>query len=69
MTTFIQQTFNGNYSIEQWMANLIPVITMFVAFILNMLFIPSLTQAIFGGAAGMAGKVESVGAQLLALVA
>lgn len=69
MTTFIQQTFNGNYSIEQWMANLIPVITMFVAFILNMLFIPSLTQAIFGGAAGLAGKVESVGAQLLALVA
>lgn len=69
MTTFIQQTFNGNYSIEQWMANLIPVITMFVAFILNMLFIPSLTQAIFGGASGMAGKVESVGAQLLALVA
>ncbi len=68
MTTFIQRTFNDNYSIDMWMANLIPVITMFIAFILNMLFIPSLTQSIFGGAAGTAGKIESVGAQLIALV-
>jgi hypothetical protein len=29
----------------------------FVAFIINMLFIPSMTQAIFGGAAGMAGSM------------
>jgi type IV secretion system protein VirB6 len=29
----------------------------FVAFIVNMLFIPSMTQAIFGGAAGMAGSM------------
>ncbi len=69
MTTFIQQTFNGDYSIQMWLANLIPVITMFVAFILNLLFIPSLTQAIFGGAAGMAGRAESVGSQLIALLA
>jgi hypothetical protein len=40
---------------------------MFVAFILNLLFIPSLTQAIFGGAAGMAGKIEEVGVKLMAL--
>jgi len=69
MTTFIQQTFNGDYSIQMWLANLIPVITMFIAFILNLLFIPSLTQAIFGGAAGTAGKVEEVGAKLIALMA
>jgi type IV secretion system protein VirB6 len=29
----------------------------FIAFIINMLFIPSMTQAIFGGAAGMAGNL------------
>jgi hypothetical protein len=35
----------------------------FIAFIINMLFIPSMTQAIFGGAAGMAdGMSKIVGA-------
>jgi type IV secretion system protein VirB6 len=29
----------------------------FVAFIVNMLFIPSMTQAIFGGTAGMASNI------------
>jgi type IV secretion system protein VirB6 len=50
---FIQQTFNGNYSMEMWLANLIPCTMVFIAFIINMLFIPSMTQAIFGGAAGL----------------
>ncbi len=60
---FIQQTFNGNYSIEMWLANLIPCAMVFVAFIINMLFIPSMTQAIFGGAAGLAdGMTKLVGA-------
>jgi len=63
MNGFLQQTFNGNYSIEMWLANLIPCIMVFVAFIVNMLFIPSMTQAIFGGAAGLtsagAGAVGS----------
>ena len=54
MNAFIQQTFNGNYSMEMWLANLIPCTMVFIAFIINMLFIPSMTQAIFGGAAGMA---------------
>jgi hypothetical protein len=53
MNGFLQQTFNGNYSIAMWLANLIPCIMVFVAFIVNMLFIPSMTQAIFGGAAGL----------------
>ena len=57
---FIQQTFNGNYSIEMWLANLIPCTMVFIAFIINMLFIPSMTQAIFGGAAGMAESVTKV---------
>ena len=38
---------------EMWLANLIPCTMVFIAFIINMLFIPSMTQAIFGGAAGM----------------
>jgi len=54
---FIQQTFNGNYSMEMWLANLIPCTMVFIAFIINMLFIPSMTQAIFGGSAGMAGSM------------
>ena len=54
MNGFLRQTFNGNYSMEMWIANLIPCLMVFVAFIINMLFIPSMTQAIFGGAAGMA---------------
>ena len=55
MNGFLQQTFNGNYSMEMWIANLIPCLMVFIAFIINMLFIPSMTQAIFGGAAGLVG--------------
>jgi hypothetical protein len=61
MNGFLQQTFNGNYSMEMWIANLIPCLMVFVAFIINMLFIPSMTQAIFGGAAGMADGIVKVG--------
>ena len=57
---FILQTFNGNYSMEMWLANLIPCTMVFIAFIINMLFIPSMTQAIFGGAAGMAESITKV---------
>jgi type IV secretion system protein VirB6 len=32
----------------------------FIAFIINMLFIPSMTQAIFGGASGMAGNLANI---------
>ena len=60
MNAFIQQTFNGNYSMEMWLANLIPCTMVFIAFIINMLFIPSMTQAIFGGAAGMADSIATV---------
>ena len=63
LNAFIQQTFNGNYSMEMWLANLIPCTMVFVAFIVNMLFIPSMTQAIFGGTAGLAdGMTKIVGA-------
>jgi type IV secretion system protein VirB6 len=58
---FVQQTFNGNYSVEMWLVNLIPCAMVFIAFIINMLFIPSMTQAIFGGAAGMAESLVKVG--------
>src|SRR6201996_9088464 len=66
---FIQQTFNGNYSIEMWLANLIPCAVVFVAFIINMLFIPSMTQAIFGGAAGLTSGTTQIAAGVAALVA
>ena len=61
MNAFIQQTFNGNYSMEMWLANLIPCMMVFIAFIINMLFIPSMTQAIFGGAAGLAAGMHKIG--------
>jgi type IV secretion system protein VirB6 len=65
MNAFIQQTFHGNYSIEMWLANLIPCIMVFIAFIVNMLFIPSMTQAIFGGAAGLAGNMGNAVSNVL----
>jgi predicted ABC-type exoprotein transport system permease subunit len=64
---FIQQTFNGNYSMEMWLANLIPCTMVFIAFIINMLFIPSMTQAIFGGAAGLTSASAQVAGGITAL--
>jgi type IV secretion system protein VirB6 len=60
MNAFIQKTFNGDYSIGIWLANLIPCAMVFIAFIINMLFIPSMTQAIFGGAAGLASSATQI---------
>jgi type IV secretion system protein VirB6 len=60
MNTFIQQTFNGTYSMDMWLANLIPCTMVMIAFILNMLFIPSMTQAIFGGAAGLTSAAPNI---------
>ena len=59
-TTFLQQTFNGDYSILMWMANILPVTMVFVAFIINMLFIPQITQAIFGGGAGFTASAQNI---------
>ncbi len=57
LTGFMTQTFQGNYSIANWLANLIPFTTIYIAFILNMVLIPSVTQMIFGGGAGLAGRI------------
>jgi hypothetical protein len=57
---FINQTFQGQYTIANWIANLIPFLTIFVAFIANMLLVPTITQMIFGGGAGSAGKVGEI---------
>ena len=54
---FVNQTFQGNYSIANWIANLIPFLTIYIAFILNMVLVPTITQQIFGGGAAVAGKV------------
>lgn len=67
MNGFLQQTFNGNYSMEMWLANLIPCLMVFLAFIINMLFIPSMTQAVFGGAAGMASRASDLAGGLAAV--
>jgi hypothetical protein len=67
LNAFIQQTFNGNYSMDMWLANLIPCTMVFVAFIINMLFIPSMTQAIFGGAAGLTSAAAQVAGGVAAL--
>jgi type IV secretion system protein VirB6 len=69
MNAFIQQTFNGNYSMEMWLANLIPCVMVFIAFIINMLFIPSMTQAIFGGAAGLTGGAAQLAGGMVGAVA
>ena len=69
MTAFITHTFNGDYSLKVWLANLVPCLATFIAFILNMLYIPSMTQSVFGGAAGLAGRAEAVGEKLIALAA
>ena len=60
MTTFMQQTFNGDYSIVNWIANLVPVSMVMLAFTVNMLFIPQITQAIFGGAAGATASAQQL---------
>ena len=69
LNAFIQQTFNGNYSMEMWLANLIPCTMVFIAFIINMLFIPSMTQAIFGGSAGMAGSMGGAVSKVVSMAA
>ncbi len=66
-TTFLQQTFNGDYSILMWTANILPVTMVFVAFIINMLFIPQITQAIFGGAAGMTSSAQQTAMRFVPL--
>ena len=64
---FMLQTFNNDYSIQQWMTHLIPCLAVFIAFILNMVFVPSIAQLLFGGGAAMAGRLgQAVEAVLIA---
>jgi len=69
MTTFVQQTFNGDYSIAMWLAVFPQVVGLFLAFVINMLYIPSLTQTIFGGGASAAEKLESLIGKVTAIAA
>ena len=64
---FFLQTFKHDYSIQQWMTHLIPCLAVFIAFILNMVFVPSIAQLLFGGGAAMAGRLgQAVEAVLIA---
>jgi type IV secretion system protein VirB6 len=69
LNTFIQQTFNGTYSMDMWLANLIPCTMVFIAFIINLLFIPSMTQAIFGGAAGLTSAAPGLAGSAIGMAA
>jgi hypothetical protein len=69
LNAFVLQTFQSDYSMKMWLANLIPCIALFLAFCLNMLFVPSLTQMIFGGGAGAAEKLDNLVAKVGALLA
>jgi hypothetical protein len=60
IVTFLNQTFNGDYSLAMWIANFFGVVSVFVAFILNMVMVPTITQTLFGGGSGAAGKVAQV---------
>jgi len=64
---FINQTFQGNYSLANWLANLLPFLTISLAFMLNMILVPSVTQAIFGGSAGLAGKIGEMAERMAML--
>jgi type IV secretion system protein VirB6 len=65
LVAFLQQTFNGDYSLPMWIANLYGVIAVFIAFILNMTMVPTITQTLFGGGSGAAGRVMQVAETLL----
>lgn len=60
LVTFLKQTFNGDYSIPMWIANFFAVMSVFIAFILNMVMVPTITQVIFGGGSGAAGRVAQI---------
>ena len=66
MNTFIERTFHGDYSMTMWIANLVPVLATLMAFDLSLLYIPSLTQSIFGGNAGIAGRLEQAAGKIAA---
>jgi type IV secretory pathway VirB6-like protein len=60
LNTFITQTFHGDYSIAMWLAHFVPVLAVQAAFILNMLYIPSITQMLFGGGAGATARMSQL---------
>lgn len=64
LTTFMQRTFNGDYSIAMWEANWIGVGAVFIGFFISLATVPKLTQAIFGGNAsissGLGGLMNKV---------
>ena len=60
LVSFLQQTFNGVYSLPMWIANLYGVEAIFIAFILNMVMVPTITQIIFGGGSGATGKIAQI---------
>src|SRR5579875_318599 len=60
LNTWYLNTFHGVYSLEMWLAHIMPMTAIMLAFLLNMLFIPKITQILFGGGAGAADKIGTV---------
>jgi type IV secretion system protein VirB6 len=65
IVTFLQQTFNGDYSLHMWLANLYGVTAVMIAFIINMAMVPTITQTLFGGGSGAAGRVMQIAESLV----
>lgn len=67
LRSFVQTVFQGDFSLGVWIGALVPCMMVFGAFILNMTLVPSITQVIFGGHAGMAGRIGQVVEQAAAV--
>jgi type IV secretion system protein VirB6 len=68
LTTFVANTFHGNYSWGMWLGHLFSVSAVNLAFILNMLYVPAITSMLFGPAAGATARMSQL-AETAALVA
>jgi hypothetical protein len=68
MTTFITNTFHGNYSLGMWLGHFLAVSAVQLAFILNMFYVPAITSMLFGPAAGATARLSNL-AETAALVA
>lgn len=60
LITFITKTFHGDYSLGMWIGHFFAVTAVQAAFILNMLYVPSLTSMLFGPAAGATARASQI---------
>lgn len=68
LTTFIANTFHGDYSLGMWLGHFLAVSAVEAAFILNMFYIPAITSMLFGPAAGATARLSNL-AETVAIAA